>query len=70
MWARRVVGVLDTRPFVANDVGTTRGLVTVVSALGSLVGVVTVRVAREPSASGSPFASGSASPRCSRASHS
>ncbi len=39
------VGTLDTLAFIANNVGTTRGLVSVVSVLGSLFSVVTVLVA-------------------------
>jgi drug/metabolite transporter (DMT)-like permease len=38
------VGVLDTLAFVANNVGTTRGLVSVVSVLGSLFSAVTVLI--------------------------
>ncbi len=45
-WALLVgVGTLDTLGFIANNVGTTRGLVSVVSVLGSLFSVVTVLVA-------------------------
>ena len=39
------IGALDTLAFVANNVGTTRGLVSVVSVLGSLFSAVTVLVA-------------------------
>jgi drug/metabolite transporter (DMT)-like permease len=39
------VGVLDTAAFLANNIGTTLGLVSVVSVLGSLFSAVTVLVA-------------------------
>lgn len=44
-WLLVGVGVLDTVAFAANNVGTERGLVSVVSVLGSLFSAVTVLVA-------------------------
>jgi drug/metabolite transporter (DMT)-like permease len=44
-WLVVGVGVLDTLAFAANNVGTTRGLVSVVSVLGSLFSAVTVLLA-------------------------
>ena len=44
-WLVVAIGALDTLGFVANNLGTTRGLVSVVSVLGSLFSAVTVLVA-------------------------